>query len=369
MLTIFSTAKPFKGHFATIQRNAIKSWTLLHPDCEVILFGDEEGTAEVAQEFGIRHEPQLQRNEHGTPFLNFMFDRAQEIARHGLLCYVNCDILLMSDFRDALERVSHWQRTFLMIGRRWNTNIAEPWDFTDPDWERRLRALALQEGKRGEPGWIDYFVFSRGLYYTMIPPFLIGRPGWDHWLVWKTRSLGHPVVDVSSVVTAVHQNHDYSHIAHLAASVEKIWESNESTSNHKLAGSEEATWNLKLAGTWGHLYSTENATHRLNGNGIHNMPPDLALRRAPHAEARVALRILDPERYPTATESLPWLAWQTARSIWTYRDFGVKTRIAHTLWLILMLLSPVRLAKVWAEWIEDPQSRPHLLRRIFGKTS
>lgn len=44
MLTIFSTCKPFLGHSAVIQRNALKSWTLLHPDIEIILFGDDEGT-------------------------------------------------------------------------------------------------------------------------------------------------------------------------------------------------------------------------------------------------------------------------------------------------------------------------------------
>ncbi len=267
MLTIFSTAKPFKGHFATIQRNAIKSWTLLHPDCEVILFGDEEGTAEVAQEFGIRHEPQVQRNKNGTPFLNCMFDRAQEIARHNLLCYVNCDILLMSDFRDALERVSHWRRTFLMIGRRWNTNVAEPWDFTDPDWQCRLRALALQEGNQGEPWGIDYFVFSRGLYYRRIPPFLVGRPCWDNWLIWKARSSGDPVVDASPVVIAVHQNHDYSHNVDLPAAEKKISEIDLLSWVFPVWG-EESRWNDKLAGGWRHLYWTENATHKLNGNGL-----------------------------------------------------------------------------------------------------
>jgi hypothetical protein len=34
MLTFFTTAKPFRGHSGVIQRNALKSWTLLHPDVE-----------------------------------------------------------------------------------------------------------------------------------------------------------------------------------------------------------------------------------------------------------------------------------------------------------------------------------------------
>ena len=60
MLTIFSTPKPFNSHSDIIQRTALKSWTLLHPDVEVILFGDEEGAAEACRDLGIDHEP------HGT---------------------------------------------------------------------------------------------------------------------------------------------------------------------------------------------------------------------------------------------------------------------------------------------------------------
>jgi len=253
MLTIFTTPKPSRGHFAVIQRNAIESWTLLRPDCEVILFGHEEGAAEVARDFGIRHEPAVQRNERGLKYLNYLFDRAQEIARHPLMCYVNCDILLMSDFREAVQRIAHWQGTFLMVGRRWDLNLDEAWNFEDPDWEGRLRALALQEGKQREPNWIDYFVFRGGFYYRRIPPFVIGRVAWDNWLVWKARSLRAPVVDASSIVMAVHQNHDYSYHPE---GKKGIWSDQESRRNYKLAGS------LR------HLYTIENATHKLDGNRI-----------------------------------------------------------------------------------------------------
>jgi hypothetical protein len=34
MITIFTTAKPFLGHSGIIQRNALQSWTLLHPETE-----------------------------------------------------------------------------------------------------------------------------------------------------------------------------------------------------------------------------------------------------------------------------------------------------------------------------------------------
>ena len=37
MLTIFATAKPFRGHDGIIQRNAVASWTRLRPQPESVL--------------------------------------------------------------------------------------------------------------------------------------------------------------------------------------------------------------------------------------------------------------------------------------------------------------------------------------------
>ena len=55
MITFFTTGKPFRGADGIIQRNALKSWKLLDPDVEVIVFGDEEGAAEVCADYGLRH--------------------------------------------------------------------------------------------------------------------------------------------------------------------------------------------------------------------------------------------------------------------------------------------------------------------------
>lgn len=95
MLTIFATPKPFRGHEGVIQRNAIGSWVPLHPECEVLLFGDEPGAAEIAQELGVRHVPGVRRSEFGTKRLDHIFARAQEMARHDILCHANCDIILL----------------------------------------------------------------------------------------------------------------------------------------------------------------------------------------------------------------------------------------------------------------------------------
>jgi hypothetical protein len=249
LLTLFTTAKPFRGHSGVIQRNALQSWKALHRDVEVILFGDDEGAAEVAEEFGLRYEPHVDRNGWGTKRLDYMFARAQAIAWHEILCYINCDIILMQDFWRAVERVRAMNREFLMVGRRWDTDVTEPLRFARPDgqpmdWEERLRNLALQSGRKCAAEWIDYFVFTRGLYGADMPPFVL-RVFWDNWLVWRALDAEKPVIDASCAVMAVHQNHDYSYHPQGKAG---IW------------SGEEARLNAQLAGGWRHLRTIADAT-------------------------------------------------------------------------------------------------------------
>jgi hypothetical protein len=252
MLTIFSTPKPFRGHSGIIQRNALKSWTLLHPDCEVILFGDEEGADETARELKIRNEREVRRTEAGTKYLDFLFERAQQLASNDLLCYANCDIMFMSSFWRAVKQLASHGKPFLMIGRRWDTEITEPWDFTTPDWEQRLQAFVAERGKKQSSWFIDYFVFSRGLYCD-IPPLVIGRNYWDHWLVWKARDAQIPVVDATPMVRVVHQNHDYSYLPRGSAGTNK---------------DEQALRNYDLVGRGRRMCTMDFATHLLTPSGL-----------------------------------------------------------------------------------------------------
>ncbi len=255
MITFFTTPKPFRGHIDVIQRNAIESWKRIHPSAEVILFGDDEGAAEAARDLQIRHVPDVKRNEHGTKYLSPIFDLAQELAHNNCLCYINCDIILLSDFRVAAERVIALGGRFLMSGQRWDTDIAVPVDFSAFDWEATVRRQAIEANHQRPPQWIDYFAFSRGLYYKNTPPFVIGRPGWDNWLVWHARHSGARVVDATVMVQAIHQNHDYSYHPGGEAGV---WQGEEAQQNYAL---------LKD----GRCFATmENATHRLTLNGLHS---------------------------------------------------------------------------------------------------
>jgi hypothetical protein len=238
MLTIFSIPKPFRGHIGIIQTNAIRSWLKLRPSCEIILFGDEEGTAEIASELGVRHIPDVECNEYGTPLISGVFQTAQELASHPLMCYVNADIILMSDLMTAVQRVRFSR--FLMLGRRWDVELKELWDFDQADWQERLRRYVSHRGALHSHRGSDYFVFPRRTM-GQLPPCAVGRPGWDNWFIYRARALGIPVVDATRAVTVIHQDHGYSHVPNRT---DHTWEGPEADRNRELIGGRDYIFTL-----------------------------------------------------------------------------------------------------------------------------
>jgi hypothetical protein len=252
MITLFTIPKPFHGHIALIQRNAIQSWTRLRPACKIILFGKDKGTAEIARELEIRHIAEVSYNEFGTPLVNSLFMAAERVVTSDFLCYINTDIILMSDFMKAVRQVVSLKRRFLMVGQRWDVNMNKQWKFEQTDWEERLRAYVGEHGKLHSPTGIDYFVFPRGLWQEL-PPFALGRTVWDNWLIYRARSLGVPVIDATKYITAVHQNHDYTH---LPTGKTGTWKG------------PEAKRNIEIADGYHHVFTLNDATHVLTSSGL-----------------------------------------------------------------------------------------------------
>jgi hypothetical protein len=147
MLTLFAIPKAFRGHIAVIQRNAIGSWARLGKgSCEMLL-GDEEGTAEVARELHLEHLPEIARNEFGTPLVSGLFERAHARTAHDdVLCYVNSDFILLSDFPRAIERVRERTRRSLVVGACWDLDLRTPVPFDDASRVLTARRLRRQLG-------------------------------------------------------------------------------------------------------------------------------------------------------------------------------------------------------------------------------
>ncbi|MDO8660178.1 MAG: hypothetical protein Q7K54_06330 [Candidatus Parcubacteria bacterium] len=214
MITIFSIPKPFQGSINITQRNAILSWTLLEPKCEIILFNDEKGTtSKVAKELGVECINNIQRNKDGLPLLSDVFEKVYMRANNKILAYVNSDIILMDDFLEAVKALSGLKQNtnlnfneFLMLGRRWNLDIKEEINFNNNNWKQALKELINKEGKLQGLSGTDYWIFPRTLKFK-IPLFVVGQRGFENWFIYKARSLKVQVLDATKIINVIHQNH------------------------------------------------------------------------------------------------------------------------------------------------------------------
>ena len=232
-----------------IQRNAIKSWTLL-PDVEVILLGEETGLAEVARELDVMHISDVELNANGTPLISSMFRLARENSSSDLLCIINADMILMPDFVEAARRSRLQRDKFVLLSQRWDLDVTQSIEFTE-GWQNRLSSMVHRQGTLHRPAGSDFFLFPLACY-TDIPDFTIGRAGWDNWMIYKARREKWTVIDCTPSVMIVHQNHDYSHLP----GGKPHYEHPDTNENIRLAGGEA---NIR--------YTILDATHQLASSG------------------------------------------------------------------------------------------------------
>lgn len=280
MLTLFTIPKPFEGHIGTIQRNAIESWTRLSPRCQTLVFGDEEGTADAAKELGVEHIPTIETNEYGTPRLDVVFREARERSRFDHVCYVNADIILLDDLLQTLDRIPY--DDFLAVGRRRNVDVDERLEMDDPGWSESLRARVAEADDLEPAGGSDLFLMPRRSSLDEMPPFLVGRPFWDNWMIFEGRRQGIPVIDITRTATMVHQNHGYDHVPEGTG---EAWGGGDDWQGP------EAEVNRRLAGPPEHRFILHDVTHVSTDRGVRpSLNPRTLWRRLKRAPVLIKAR-------------------------------------------------------------------------------
>lgn len=216
MLTIFSTCKPFKNEFELIQKNAITSWTKLDKNIEIIIFGSEEGVEEICQKLSQQSKSSTIKNiknvkrHNGLPILREIFYETQKKSRHNTLCYTNADIVFVQGLLETITAIKRLFNIFLIVGTRFDVKIDYEVDFNNTNWRNHLMEYAKKNGRYYQTNrGFDYFIFPKGLFYNL-PPFVIGRVGWDNHFFAKILKKRIPVFDATESIFAIHQEHTYS---------------------------------------------------------------------------------------------------------------------------------------------------------------
>ena len=282
MVTFFSVPKAFEDHIAVIQENAIRSWCSLRGVGGVILMGNEPGVAEFANRLRIDHVSDIKKNSHGTPLLNDAFEKAAYYCTSEVLVYANTDMILGEELVDAVESIEF--ERYLMSGQRWNVQLKSRLSFPGTNLAALLQNVRKQT-KPYSPWAMDYFAYPRASF-GRLPPFSIGRAGWDNWMIYNARRHRIPVIDATASVTAIHQTHTYEHAPDGFRSTRQ---------------GEEAQENRRIAGD-GAGFFLHHGTHTLTSDGPKRV-------RAPTRWRHLlgVLSIIHPE-YKRWLLPLRWLA-------------------------------------------------------------
>ena len=300
MLSIFCIPKPFAGHIAIIQRNAINSWRRLDDDVDIVLFGDDPSIRHEAKRLNVRHVENIQTNEYGTPLMNHVFELVTQHARHEIKCYVNADIILTGDLVQAFQRIRLPE--FVMTGRRCNVDVTEALDFDLESWEEDLRQLVSESGKIALSWAMDYFLMRGTTAFEGMPAFAVGRPIWDNWFIYNACRRAVPVIDAGTMALAVHQNHGYEHVPNRSG---WKWEGPEAEANRALAADMDR------------VYAPNDATHVLTDWGP--LP----------AEKTRMVDLAETNSRKKMFKSLPVIA-QVRSCVHTLRDAGRRLRGKQT---------------------------------------
>tara|TARA_R100001129_G_scaffold167007_2_gene134378 strand:- start:311 stop:1075 length:765 start_codon:yes stop_codon:yes gene_type:complete len=207
MITLFTTT----NKITTAVLNSLESWDRLECVSEIFIFSDTMHNSDI-----VNHSNKatvLPSNEQEKPpLLKQIFKTSLQNSNNDFLCYINSDILLLSDFCRAFADCKTKFKNFQMIGRRIN------WE--DPGWVRFDHDVTdqqiidtVQAGSHSPHPYsgVDYFCFNKEVYEEQIddmPDFYIARRRFDHYLAYCPKRVGAEVVDCSNKIYCIH--HDES---------------------------------------------------------------------------------------------------------------------------------------------------------------
>jgi hypothetical protein len=107
---------------------------------------------------------------------------------------------------------------------------------TFKEWKYR----AMAHGTLVPPYSSDFFIlpFDSKIFNNM-PELVVGRKGWDNWIMFQARNLKLPLIDATTAVMTIHRKHGYNHIKGKFENSLNPWDGNESREQDKKFGNRQ----------------------------------------------------------------------------------------------------------------------------------
>lgn len=251
---------------SSIQKNTLRALLLLRPEVEVLVFTFDQESIHLCQSLGIPNASIVREfgtNPHGTPKVRSLFEFMESVLRNrnidncatkgvSFIGYANADIMFDSTLLRTLETIRRAignttkasMKTgkaiadkVLIVGRR--TNVERIWNLENQTsnhstanafFNRSTADTFVKElnasGNLFRTDAQDYFFFTpQTFYWDEIPNFVVGRPGYDNWLVDYVyhKKFTHSVVDGTLSIRAIHQTGEDGNKAGHNPRVDKTW--------------------------------------------------------------------------------------------------------------------------------------------------
>ena len=223
LLCIFTTFKPV-DYKTLVYQNVLRNWILLSPRrIRPVLFipsadrwlfsrvpdGDQSPLnrtiGDLASSLGWLVVVPPRVNDHKVPHLKEMFFYVEKLYPDCLFYgYANGDVLFNDGLVRSLEAVAEVLgplRRTLIVGKRTNVVLDAREIYLPCDVER----LAKTEGRLFISDAQDYFFMTPQFPWSYIPDVVVGRPGYDNFLVATAIRKGVSVVDATRSLVALHQ--------------------------------------------------------------------------------------------------------------------------------------------------------------------
>lgn len=244
------------------QSSAAYSW-VLNKVPDVVVVGDDLGSAELCKEYKFKYLPTVLRgNSVGincpAPLLPSLLTQGCAKALGEFVCLINSDLIISPKFyRYMCKILAKFGKNCFVTGVRLDYKWYGP--VLDKPAYRKMWKLSRKIGKYHRGGGTDFFIAHKTWWMSQLKtmkPWLMGLLAWDNWLQHAAVHTATPCIDASSVVDTMHPNHHYQHVMRAAKLPPKT----------RLRASAGANHNKKLVKITGKTSIGHNAFVRLRND-------------------------------------------------------------------------------------------------------
>lgn len=207
MITFFTTTEKFNTQF----QNSLESWHKLNYISNILVYTNMDSSY-----FSNYSKVNLVRYEQDPPYVSDMFMKSIDMSSDEYLCFVNSDIMFLSDLQAAFNNCKDIVENgiFQMMGRRTNWHNWKRLDVMNMTDDQIKEEVNSGNTNLHGTCHADWFLFHKTIYEDLnmklngLPKFYIARTTFDNWFSYAPRFVGYPNVNATNKVFTIH--HDES---------------------------------------------------------------------------------------------------------------------------------------------------------------